>query len=129
MIYQLDIPIYNANALLIVEPTREEFDELLVDEVNRSKLTDEELHHIFKEMDSEYQGFTNRLLKGGYIVLLKDKSKPVYYIHELFHLAHYILFDRGITLDNDGEAYAYLIGWLADQYYNVVLLSDYQKKK
>jgi len=121
MIYQLDIPIYNANVLLLVEPTKEEFDELLSNEVNRSKLTDEELHSIFKEMDSEYQGFTSRLSKGGYIVLLKDKSKPVYYIRGLFHLAHNILLDRGVTLDNDGEAYAYLIGWLADQYYNVVL--------
>lgn len=77
--------------------------------------------NIFEEMDSPYQGFTNRLRKGGYIILLKEKDKPVYYIHELFHLAHDILSDRGVTLDNDGEAYAYLIGWLADQYYNVVL--------
>ena len=121
MIYQIDIPIYNTNALMLVEPTKEEFDELLADEVNRNKLTDAELQNIFEEMDSPYQGFTNRLMKGGYIILLKEKDKPVYYTHELFHLAHDILSDRGVTLDNDGEAYAYLIGWLADQYYNVVL--------
>lgn len=127
MIYQFDIPIYNANALLLVEPTREEFDELLSDEVNRNKLTDEELHNIFKELDSEYQGFTGRLSKGGYIVLIKEKDMPMYYIHELFHLAHDILFDRGVTIDEHGEAYAYLIGWLADQYHNVVLLNGVKK--
>ena len=51
MIYQFGIPIYNTNALMLVEPTREEFDELLSNEVNRNKLTDEELQEIFKELD------------------------------------------------------------------------------
>lgn len=121
MIYQIDIPIYNTNALMLVEPTKEEFDELLSNETNRNKLTDAELQNLFEEMDNPCVGFTNRLMKGGYIVLIKEKEKLVYYIHELFHLAHDILSDRGVTLDRDGEAYAYLIGWLADQYYNVVL--------
>ena len=124
MIYQFDIPIYNTNALLLVEPTREEFDELLSNEVNRNKLTDEELQDIFKELDSEYQGFTDRLSKGGYIVLIKEKDMPLYYIHELFHLTHCVLSDRGITLDNDGEAYAYLLAWIINLYCNVVLKNN-----
>lgn len=124
MIYQFGIPIYNTNALMLVEPTKEEFDELLSDEFNRNRFTDAELQNLFEEMDSSYVGFTNRLVKGGYIVLIKEKDNPIYYTHELFHLTHDVLSDRGITLDNDGEAYAYLLAWIIEQYYNVVLKNE-----
>ena len=46
MIYQFDIPIYNTNALMLVEPTKEEFDELLSDEFNRNRFTDAELQKL-----------------------------------------------------------------------------------
>ena len=129
MIFQIDIPIYNSNVLMFVEPTQEEFDELLSDENNRNKLTDEELENIFKELDGPYMGYTRRLSKGGQIMLLKEKSNPIYYVHELFHVANNVLQGCGVTLDEDGEAYAYLVGWLVNQYYNVVLLGARNKKE
>ena len=129
MIFQIDIPIYNSNVLMLIEPTQEEFDELLSDENNHNKLTDEELKNIFEELDSPYMGYTNKLSNGGQIMLLKDASKPIYYVHELFHVANNILQGCGVTLDEDGEAYAYLVGWLVDQYYNVVVLGVRNKEE
>ena len=111
MIFQLDIPIYNTNCLFILEPTKEEMDEFLNNENNLSKLTNEEYKSLFNELDNTFsQGYTTTLNKGSYLIILKDSNNPVYYLHELFHLANFILWDRGVELNRGGEAYAYLIG-------------------
>lgn len=120
MIFQLDIPIYNTDALFIVEPTKEEMDEFLGSEKNKSRLTDEELATIFKELDGKFMGYTSHLDKGGYLLLLKNSKDPLYYIHELFHLANLILWDRDVDLSRTGEAYAYFVAWLVDQYVSYV---------
>lgn len=120
MIFQLDIPIYNTDVLFVIEPTKEEMDEFLGSEKNRNRLTDEELTTLFKELDGEYMGYTTKLDKGGYLLLLKDSKDPLYYVHELFHLANCILWDRDVELTRTGEAYAYFVAWIADQYIDYV---------
>lgn len=118
MIFQLDIPIYNTNVLFVISPSREEMDEFLSVEKNRCKLTDEEFHSMFRELDDEkFGGYTTSLDKGGYLVLLKyEHDNPYYYIHELYHLANLILFDREIEHTRTDEPYAYLLSWIVGQY-------------
>lgn len=116
MIFQLDIPIYNTDVLFIIEPTKEEMDEFLGSAKNKSRLTDEELSTIFKELDGEFMGYTSHLDRGGYLLLIKNGKDPLYYAHELFHLANLVLWDRDVELSRTGEAYAYLVAWLINQY-------------
>ena len=61
-------------------------------------------------------GTTIRLDNGGYVMVLRDFYKVNYYTHELYHLADRILRDRSVEHTSDDEAYAYLIGWLNEQY-------------
>ena len=122
MIFQLDVPIYNTNVLFIVNPTSEEIQEFLDSTTNKEKLTDEELKNLLKELDDvHYGGYTTWLDKGGYIVLLKEDYKiPSIYQHELFHVTNLILFDRGIEHTRIAEPYAYLIGWITEQYIDYI---------
>ena len=123
MIFQLDIPIYNTNVLFVINPTKDEMDEFLNIENNKEKLTEEEFTALFKELDDErYGGYTTALDKGGYLVLMKEGYKDfTIFIHEIFHVANLILFDREVEYSRTFESLAYLLGWMAQQYADYVL--------
>lgn len=123
MIFQLDIPIYNTNVLFIINPVKDEMDEFLNNENNKEKLTEEEFTNLCKELDDKrYGGYTTALDKGGYLILIKEGYKDfTIFVHELFHVANLILFDREIEYSRTFEPLAYLLGWIAQQYADYVL--------
>lgn len=123
MIFQLDIPIYNTNVLFIINPVKDEMDEFLNNENNKEKLTEEEFTNLFKELDDKrYGGYTTALDKGGYLILIKEGYKDfTIFIHELFHVANLILFDREVEYSRAFEPLAYLLGWMTQQYADYVL--------
>lgn len=117
MIRQLDIPIYDANVLFLLDVKGEEFAEFLDNEKNKSKLTKEEIKSIFDDIaNDKYGGTTFTLDCGGYVSLIKKADDVRNYSHELFHIADQILKDRGVEYTENNEALAYLIGWLNTQY-------------
>lgn len=117
MIRQLDVPIYGANILFLVEVDCEEFAKFLDNETNKNKLTDGDIEHLFEEIDNEdYGGGTYVVNKSNYIVLIKNANKPYYYLHELYHCVNTILQDRKIPHSENDEPYAYLIGWIGEEY-------------
>lgn len=117
MIRQLDIPIYDANVLFLLDVKGEEFAEFLDNEKNKSKLTEEEIKSIFDDIaNDKYGGTTFTLDCGGYVSLIKKADDARNYSHELFHIADQILKDRGVEYTENNEALAYLIGWLNVQY-------------
>ena len=85
--------------------------------------TEEEFTALFKELDDErYGGYTTALDKGGYLVLMKEGYKDfTIFIHEIFHVANLILFDREVEYSRTFESLAYLLGWMAQQYADYVL--------
>ena len=124
MIRQLDIPIYGANVLFLIEPSGEEWAGFCDNEKNKVKLTEEEIKLVFNEIASDkWSGTTIRLDKGGYVFLIKGAHNPCYFAHELYHVADRILKDRGVEHTDDDEAYAYMVGWLNEQYH--IILQEY----
>jgi hypothetical protein len=69
-------------------------------------------------------GLVVRLWEGGsfLIRLSHNKNKAKFKAtvsHEIFHMAHSLLSGVGMKLSDDSEeAYAYLIGYVTEQFYN-----------
>ncbi len=118
MIRQLDVPIYDTNVLFLLETTGEEWAHFCDNEVNKEKLTEEEIKDVFDELSNEkWAGSVLTLINnGGYISIIKDPNRIFYHTHELFHLADSILKDRGVEYTENNEALAYMVGWINEQY-------------
>ena len=118
MIRQLDVPIYDTNVLFLLETTGEEWAEFCDNEINKEKLTEEEIKSVFDELSNEgWAGSVLTLMNnGGYISIIKDPNRIFYYTHELFHLTDSILKDRGVEYTQNNEALAYMVGWINEQY-------------
>ena len=72
MIRQLDVPIYDTNVLFLLEPTGEEWAHFCDNEINKEKLTEEEIKYVFGEIaDKKIGGSTYRFDCGNYMVLIK----------------------------------------------------------
>jgi len=129
MIRQLDVPIYDTNVLFLLETTGEEFSEFLDNEKNKQKIGDETIKEIFDDIKDERWGGTVWRVdnNSAYICLIKEANKVSYNTHELFHLADSILKDRGVEYTENNEALAYMIGWLEQQYCD--MLEEFNKEK
>jgi len=128
MIRQLDVPIYEANVLFLLETTAEEWAEFCDNEINKEKLTEEEIKGVFDDIaNKKYGGTTFRFDCGNYGVLIEDANLVTYYLHELYHCVNCILQDRGVEHHGEDEPYAYLIGWIGEQYEQI--LKEFNKEK
>ena len=88
-------------------------------------LVDEEFRKLFEELDGSFGGYTCRLDKGGYLVVIKyEINNPLYYDHELYHLANTILWDREVEHTREDEPYAYLKAWITNQYLHGITVKD-----
>ena len=107
---------------------KEDFELLYED--NKHKFNKEEYDGIVKDLENNsYAGFVSCINDNSYFLCIKEEFIKNYYIviHELFHLTNHILWDRGVDLDKSGEAYAYLIGWLSEQYFNII--DNYEREE
>ena len=121
MITQLDVPIYNANILFLIETTAEEFSAFMDNKTNKDKMTDNEVMLVMKDIaDISYGGFTMSLDAGGYVVFMRECHRAFYYVHEIYHVCDRILKQRGVEHTLDDEAYAYLVGWLVEEYLAII---------
>lgn len=112
----------------MLETTGEEWAHFCDNEVNKEKLTEEEIKYVFGEIvDKKIGGSTYRFDCGSYMVLIKDPNLITYYLHELYHCVNCILQDRGVEHHGEDEPYAYLIGWMSEQY--SYLLKEFNKEK
>ena len=119
MIRNIEVPIYGRDILFLVEVTAEEFDRCYYDNVER--ITDEEYKGIRKDiLDKKGIGGSVWWLDSGMpIVYLKDGKSDIYVPHEIFHVCNRILHAAGVTWDEYAEPWAYLIGWLTNEYYRM----------
>ena len=120
MTEEIIIDIYLNSIFFAVGIDEKEFDDLYYRNVKR--ITDEEYKLIRKEIadKSSCNGLTMQLDCGNVFVFIRkgQERKDLTVAHELFHAAHNILKRAGVVLDAGGEAYAYLLAWLTNEYYN-----------
>lgn len=116
MINYLDIDVWLNSIVFIVEPTLEEFDRFYYD--NTRRMTDEEYKDMRDDIEhpDSCMGFTILINDGGLIIFLRDAYKFLYSSHEIFHAVNKMLDRAGVHIDEDGEPWAYTIGYVTDWY-------------
>lgn len=130
MIENIIVPIYGRDIAFLAEVTPEEFDRFYYD--NATKITDDEYHKIRKDILDEKNvgGVTWWLDSGLALIYLRDGKSDIVVPHEIFHVCNKILYAAGVNHDADAEPWAYLIGWLTNEYYRKYWeWSDNGKKK
>ena len=71
--------------------------------------------------DTRVQGLTRRYGERSYCVYLKKSSPDEVTYHELTHIAQLIVLDNGMTLSEDLEPTAYILGQLVDELDDILL--------
>lgn len=118
MIKGIDVPIYRRSISFLVECTLKEFEEFYYN--NATKITDSERKQIEEDFENdEVMGTTWILDSGLFLVFLKNGRSDIDVPHEIFHVCNKILCMAGVNHDADAEPWAYLIGWLTNEYYRM----------
>ena len=120
MVIAVDVDMYHASVVFMVESDIHEFNMLYYDNV--SKITDEEYKCMLNDIENPClcNGFTIALDSGAIIVYLRHADYEEDVAHEIFHAANRILCKRGFELDESGEAWAYLVGYLTRKFYEAL---------
>lgn len=130
MIFNIEVPIYNRDIAFLVEVTPEEFDRFYYDNV--TKITDEEYKGIMMDIkDKKSVGGATWHLDSEYMLVYLSKGNSDLFVpHEIFHVCNKILCAAGVNHDEDAEPWAYLIGWLTNEYYRKYWeIKDKEEKK
>lgn len=118
----LDIPIYCTSVCFLIGGGKEDLD--LLKEDNPDKFDHELYYSLLKDIEDVdiCDGFTVVMRDGSYLVYIREgfEDVPRVVIHELFHLANYILYKRGVYHEESAEPWAYLLGWLTEQYVEII---------
>ena len=116
MIDFVNIDVWQNSIVFIVEPTLQEFDSFYYN--NTKRMTDEEYREMRSDIEHEdsCMGFTIKVCDGGIVVFLRDAYSFLYSSHEIFHAVNQILHRAGVHIDEDGEPWAYTIGYVTDWY-------------
>ena len=83
-------------------------------QIEREKQEKVSLHAF---CNREVGGTTWHLDSGLFLVYLRKGNSDSFVAHELFHVCNKILCAAGVNHDADAEPWAYLIGWLTNEYY------------
>jgi hypothetical protein len=128
MIEFINIDIYLNCIVVAAGIDVKEFDKLYYDNV--TKFTNEEYEEIRRDIANENScnGETVLLENGNIFVFIRKghEREELYVIHELFHAVNKLLCRAGVNHDADAEPWAYLMGWLANEYFN--RLDDFENK-
>lgn len=123
IVKNLDIPIYNTSVCFVIgEITKEDLDILRQD--NPDKI-DELLYRHFLDYffdKNKCDGLTAIASDDTYLVFIRGgfEFNPRVVFHELFHLTNRILCNRDVEHNETAEAWAYLLGWIAEEYYDII---------
>ena len=120
MIEIIPIDIYVNTVIIASGIDVREFDMFYYDNVVR--MTNEEYERIRSDIlnPDSCSGCTTRLENGSVFVFIrKGKEKEDLVVaHELYHATNNVLMRAGVNHDIDDEPYAYLLGWLTNEYFN-----------
>jgi hypothetical protein len=119
LISAITVPIYNVDVAFLVEVEPQEFERFYYDNVTR--ITDEEYKGIKADiLDKKGTGGVVWTLDSGlFLVYLRDGRSDIFVPHEIFHVCNRILCRAGVIHDASAEPWAYLIGWMTNEYYKM----------
>ena len=118
MVKYQKVEIYGTTVVVLIEPTKVEFELMYHDNVTR--ITDDEYKKMYQDTfhNNECYGYTVTLDNGDFMVCIKDALNHSFVSHEIAHAALRILINRGLEINlTSDEAYTYLHGWLTGLYY------------
>ena len=120
MIKIVDVRIYLTTVVMMVEPTAEEWEKFY--EEYQEYLTEDDYKCIMNDIKNpdKCNGCTTSLDKGDFCVFVRHKDYYGDIAHELFHVANKILCRCEVNHDADAEPWAYLIGWLTTEFYEML---------
>ena len=115
----VDLKMYHAQVVFLVGITAYDFEMLYYD--NNRKITDDERKEFIGEITDEHgcNGLTCLLDSGDVLVYIRHAEYEGDVSHEIYHAANKVLVQRGFEAV-DEEAWAYLIGYLTDEYYDAL---------
>ncbi len=116
------VDVYQTSVCYCIGINEKELKELKDNSSN--KFNDEIYNDCLKDITDKdsCDGFAATMLDGTQLMYIRKGFEKDWRIisHEIFHVANKILCDRGVTHDESGEAWAYLIGYLSDEYNKII---------
>ena len=116
MITGFSIDIYDCDLSFAIDTNEKElnqfFDQIGLPEEGRQAYYDE----FSKDPSMKIEALTCDFGTPNYLIVFNSDPSPKAVAHEIFHAAYRILNPRGIE---DEEAYAYLIGYITETFYQV----------
>lgn len=119
MIKEITVPIYNCNVYFLVAPTHKELTKWFksVESLNFVTKDDKDLLYKWHGNPNGSLGQVMSTDSIYYIACIREKNDYDTTAHEIFHVADKILTDRGVEKGENGESYAYLIGYITGKFY------------
>lgn len=124
MTIQIYVPIYRCSVLCFCNSTLKEFNEFYYKNVKG--FTNKEYEDIcgyIKDDRSSY-AWTKSLASCDIMIWFTRPRVDSDVVHEFYHATHMILVERGVYHENDkgtgDEPFAYLLGYLVNEYYNTL---------
>ena len=120
MIKIVDVLLYRCSVVFLIESTLEEWKTFFDEQYKDNKLqssNDADVREMFEDNTS---GFVISTGLNDYICYISNSENAGLVAHEIFHAANAVLQGRGVTLDSSGEAYAYMIEYLTNEFYNII---------
>ena len=118
----VNVEIFNTSVAVCIGINKEDLD--ILKEDNPNKIDDDIYKQLLKDIEDETicSGFATTLKDGTYLMFIREGFENNYSVvnHELFHITNFILYDRSVYYERTAETFAYLIGWLSEQYFNIV---------
>lgn len=119
MIEIVDIPLYKCSVVFLIESTVEEWKEFFDKQYKEGRLQSSNDSGVREELEAKTPGFVLATGLNDYICYISNANNAGLVVHELFHVTNAVLQDKGVELGLKGEAYAYLIEYLTNEFYNL----------
>lgn len=114
MISGFYIDIYQCSITFVIDSNEEELKEFFSNNPHIPEENQKEIIELFKKKKGN--AFTGPLTDVDAITVFITEPTYRNVAHEIYHLCHLIMTQRSIE---DEEAWAYLIGYITEKFYNI----------
>lgn len=119
MIDFLDIDLYKTTFVFVVGVSVDEWNEFY--KKYTDKLSDDDNKIVTDTIDDKsYDGACIQTDKNDYIIYIRNSEDHGDISHEIFHACNRLLTRLEFTHDEVAEAWAYLIGYVTEHFYDMI---------
>lgn len=120
MIKIVDIHLYKCSVIFLIETTLDEWKTFFDEQYKKGNLISNNDVDVREELEAKTPGFVFSTGLNDYICYINDANCAGLVAHEIFHVANAMLQDKGLIMDANGEAWAYLIEFLTVKFYDII---------